>query len=121
MKLDQTDNGDGTITFSDPETGQTWPPIAKTEIARRKADAEARRAQKSSTISSLDFFNRFTDQEKVAVYAAATANPVIGVGLTHGLAAGRIDLTDAAVIAWTDGLVAESAITADRKTEILTP
>lgn len=44
MSLNQKDNGDGTITFSSPETGQTWPPIAKTEIARRRADAEARRA-----------------------------------------------------------------------------
>jgi len=95
--------------------------IDDAEIARRKAAAEARRNPVQTTISASDFFNRFTPDEHAAVWSAATDNPAIGVGLTQGLAAGRIYLTSAALKVWMDGLVAVGAITIDRETAILTP
>lgn len=94
--------------------------IDDAEIARRKAAAEAHRNPVQTVISSLDFFNRFTMDEHAAVWSATTTS-AIGVGLTQGLAAGRIDLTSPALKAWMDALVTAGVITADRETAILTP
>src|SRR5437588_8385445 len=85
--------------------------IDDAEIARRKAAGKARRNPVQTTISTSDFFDRFTPDEHAAVWTAATANAAIGVGLTQGLAMGRIDLTSAVLKAWMDGLVAAGAIT----------
>lgn len=82
-----------------------------------------------ATITSLAFFNRFTAAEQAAVQrAAASAPTTLGVGLTHGLIAGTINLAgcpsacrDPTIKAWMDGLVAAAAITAARETAILTP
>jgi hypothetical protein len=74
-----------------------------------------------TTISSLAFFSRFTQAETAAIWAAAVANPAIGVGLMNGLASGFIDLTSPALELWVDALVAEKSITSDRKSTVLTP
>lgn len=74
-----------------------------------------------SSISSAAFFKRFTDAESAAIWTAAGANPAIGVGLVHGLASGTIDLTDAVVKAWLDGLVQAGVLTVERQAIILTP
>lgn len=100
-------NADGTITEG--------------TITVDPATAPKRTRPKPTTISAFDFFNRFTPDEHAAVWSAATANPAIGVGLTQGLAAGRIDLSSAVLKAWMDALVAVGAITAHRETAILTP
>lgn len=78
MSLLETDNGDGTISFSDPVTGKTWPPIAKTVIAERKAAAEARRAAMRPPITATDFLARLTDAEYIAIDAAAAAQKTQG-------------------------------------------
>ena len=76
---------------------------------------------KPSDLDAAAFYARFTDAEKAAIWAAAVANPQLGVGLVHGLANGSINLLAAEARAWLDGLVAAGAITAQRETEILTP
>lgn len=83
MSLLQTDNGDGTITFSDPVTGQTWSPIAKTVIASRKTAAEARRAAMQPPLAGTVFQARFTDAELSAIYAAAAAQLAAGNAQLH--------------------------------------
>lgn len=73
-------------------------------------------------ISASEFLARFTDIERLAVQTAADAQPSIALGLTMGLATGTIKLTgDAAVAGWMAALVTAGALTADRKTQILTP
>lgn len=72
-------------------------------------------------ISAADFFYRFTDEEKVLVQAACNTTPALGVGLTHGLALGYIDLDSAVVSTWLDGMVSAEAITTERKAVLLTP
>lgn len=74
-----------------------------------------------TTISSHDFFNRFTDGERAAVWAAAATTPALGVGLVQGLALGQIDLTSDVLKTWLDALVSAGALTSDRETAILTP
>lgn len=74
-----------------------------------------------TSISALTFFSRFTPAEEIAVQAACSSNPQLGAGLTHGLASGTIDLTDAAVSSWLDGLIAAGAIAAARKAVLLQP
>lgn len=74
-----------------------------------------------STIPAVEFFNRFTPAETQAVSAIALASPPVFAGLVNGLAAGQLDLTSPTLQAWMDGLVAAGALTADRKTIILTP
>lgn len=76
---------------------------------------------KSTVITALGFFGRFTPEERIAVQTATNLIPELGVGLINGLAAGAVDLLGETVIAWMDGLVRAGALTADRKTEILTP
>ena len=68
------------------------------------------------------FLARFTAAERAAVQQAAVAQPAtIGVGLTQGMVAGAVNLTDPALKAWMDGLVAGGVITSARETAILTP
>lgn len=82
-----------------------------------------------TTITSLAFFNRFTAAEQAAVQQAAAAAPAtLGVGLTHGLVAGTVNLAgcpsacqDTTLKAWMDGLVTAGAITSARESAILTP
>lgn len=100
-------NADGTIT--------------KGTITVDPATATKRVRPQPVEISNLDFYNRFTDAEKLAVQTAANASPQIALGLTHGLVSGSVTLTGPTIKAWMDALVAAGAITADRETEILTP
>jgi hypothetical protein len=74
-----------------------------------------------TAISAIAFFTRFTGPEQLAIYAAAVANPAIGVGLTMGLAAGSVTLNSPVVVDWIALLVSAGCITPDRSTTILTP
>lgn len=65
--------------------------------------------------------NRFTPAEQAAIQQLATTNIPIGVGLTHGLALGTIDLTSATTKAWLDAIVAAGGITAAREAVMLMP
>jgi hypothetical protein len=61
--------------------------------------------QSPPQISAAEFYSRFTDVEKAAIWTATSANPALGVGFIRGLAVGTIDLTSAELHAWMDGLV----------------
>ena len=76
-----------------------------------------------TVLSAAQFQARFTQLEQGAIWAAAAKDTTgsIGAGLTLGLTAQQIDLTDAVLKAWMDGLVLAGAITSQRETEILTP
>jgi hypothetical protein len=76
-----------------------------------------------TTISANQFFGRFTAAEKQAIWSAAAADQTgrIGSGLTHGLAAGSVSLTDPVLKQWLDALVASGAMTGERETAVLTP
>jgi hypothetical protein len=75
----------------------------------------------TTTLTSAEFFNRFTAAEQGAIQAACTASASLGVGLTLGLAQGFVVLTSPILANWMNGLVAAGALTAARMTEILTP
>lgn len=85
------------------------------------ADAIAPTVSDQSTISTADFYARFTDAEKAGIASASVAVPQIFVGLIHGLANGSIDLIDAELKAWMGGLVSTGVLTAAREIAILTP
>lgn len=74
-----------------------------------------------TVISAAEFFNRLTQAETGAIWAAAVAIPALGVGLMNGLATGSIDLTSPVLKTWLDGCVAAGAVTAEREIVILTP
>jgi hypothetical protein len=74
-----------------------------------------------TAISSSAFFQRFTDAERGAIWAAAVGSPAIGSGLVGGLSAGTIDLTSVAVKTWLDACVTAGALTAQREAILLTP
>jgi hypothetical protein len=119
MSLIQTDNGDGTITFSNIETGKVWPPIAKTEIARRKADAEATRAAMQPPLAGDVFLSRLTDKEYIDIKAAASAqeassNAQLSRWIETLRATNRINLAGAEAQAAKAALVAAGLLTAPR-------
>lgn len=91
------------------------------EVEASDNPASPRPARQSEEVSAIDFFNRFTDPERVAVMAACSASPALNVGLVNGLAAGSVTLTSEKMAAWMAGLVAAGAITEERREEILTP
>lgn len=90
-------------------------------LAAGNAPQPAPSVEPPTTVSSAAFYDRFTDAEKLAIAAAATASPAIFAGLVHGLSTGEVPLGSATLAGWMDALVQAGAITADRKTAILTP
>ncbi|OWT62026.1 hypothetical protein [Candidimonas nitroreducens] len=74
--------------------------------------------QPSTVMSTLDYFNRFTDAE----YAAVKSGPMaIQRGLDMLIAAQYIDVTDPRVTQYLDALVTAGIINEARKTELLAP
>jgi hypothetical protein len=74
---------------------------------------------KPQQITSTAFLNRFTDQERGALYTAAMSNPqMLGLLITCA-AAGTIDLTDDGVQAGINGLVPGVLATTARASAIL--
>jgi hypothetical protein len=78
-------------------------------------------APKPTVIPSGVFIDRFTQAEQIAIQSAIAGNPIVGLGLTRGLAKGQIDLAGAEVTAWMAKLVQLGLITQARSTEIATP
>lgn len=107
---------DGVTPYT-PPAGLTAVPQASATCTPPAAPANP------TTITALAFFNRFTQAETQAIWKAAAADTTgaIGAGLTNGLAAGTITLTDPIVQAWMNALVTAGAITSARETAILTP
>lgn len=112
---------DGLIIPPDPNNldwqgYQTWSAVSGNIVDPAPTPAP------QTEISAAEFLARLTDTERLALQTAADAHPSIALGLTMGLATGTIRLAgDAAVSAWMAALVTAGALTADRKTQILTP
>jgi len=115
-------DGDGVtqniILLDDPDT--YTPPAGLTVVPEVDAAPYAPAAEPTAEISALDFFNRFTDGERVAVMAACAASPELHVGLVNGLASGSVTLDGDKLGAWMAALVQVGAITEERRVEIQT-
>jgi uncharacterized protein (DUF2225 family) len=74
---------------------------------------------KVTKISKLQFRNKFTDQEKVAIYTTANTNVAVKIWLDDLAAAEYIDLEDPATIAAVNALATVGVITSNRVQEIL--
>jgi hypothetical protein len=75
----------------------------------------------TSKLSVLDFRSRFTNEEKVAIYTAATTNLLIKIWLDDLSAASIVDLTDIRTIEGVEALETAGILTVGRSLEILTP
>ena len=69
--------------------------------------------------TKLEFFDRFTDAEQVAIYDAAKTVTAIQVWLDKFKLASDIDVTDPRTIAGIQALEAAGLLTAGRAAEIL--
>jgi hypothetical protein len=67
----------------------------------------------------LQFIDRFTDEEQLAIVTATMSNPVVKLWYDKLLAAQEVVFADPRLSAGLDGLVAAGLITAERKAEIL--
>jgi len=76
-------------------------------------------AAPQSVFSSLEFIEKFTDEEQLAIVTATLANPTVKLWYDKLLAADSINLEDARLIAGMDALVAASLLTAERKDAIM--
>lgn len=73
----------------------------------------------AAKLTRLQFRNRFTEPERVAIYTAAESVVAVRVYLDDILAAEEIDLTDAATIAGVNALEMAGLLAAGRAAEIL--
>lgn len=71
--------------------------------------------------SSLEYLDRFTEAEQLAIAESAMTNSAVKIVYDRVLAAQYIDLSDARVALGLDVLVENALISKKRKTEILTP
>jgi len=71
--------------------------------------------------TSLEYLEKFTEAEQLAVVSATIANAQVKLLYDKMLAASFIDLQDPRTIGGLSALVAVGLLTEERKTEILTP
>ena len=71
--------------------------------------------------TSLEFLDRFTGQEQIAVVTATLANAQVKLWYDKMLAASFVDLNDERVGFGLDALVGSGLLTEDRKQQIMTP
>lgn len=76
---------------------------------------------KTARFSSLEFLERFTETEQLAVVSATMANAKVKLWYDKLLAAEYVDLTDPRTEAGIDALVAAELIAAERKAALMTP
>jgi hypothetical protein len=80
-----------------------------------------------TTIPSVEFFARFTEDELIAMHSEATTDPEIAVGITLNAAADYIEVGaapsvhGAMLVSWLDKLVTAGCITQARVAEITRP
>jgi hypothetical protein len=72
-------------------------------------------------IPALDFIDRFTPAEQLAIETAAQSSPALQLWLTKAIAAETVDLRGPEAAAGLDALVTGGLLDAKRKAEILTP
>lgn len=77
--------------------------------------------QQIKILSSLQFRDRFTLEEKLAIRAAAMTDHVVGLFYDESLAADFIDLDDPRVEQGVDLYISKGLVDSSRKTEILSP
>lgn len=84
----------------------------------KPADLPPQPPQPATSMSTLTYFERFTDAE----YAAVRQGPIaLQRGLDSMIAAQFVDVTDPRVTTYLDALVTAGIITDARKTELLAP
>ena len=75
----------------------------------------------STRFSSLEFLERFTEAEQLAVVSATLGSPQVKLWYDKLLAAEYVDLNDPRTEGGIDALIAAGLITADRKAALMTP
>lgn len=76
---------------------------------------------KNTQYTALEFLDRFTETEQLAVVSATLANAQVKLWYDKLLAASFVDLADPRVEAGLASLVLAGLLTSERKDEILTP
>lgn len=71
--------------------------------------------------TSLEFLDRFTEQEQIAVVTSTLANAQVKLWYDKMLAASFVDLLDPRTMGGLNALVAAGLLTESRKQEIMTP
>lgn len=97
-----------------PEKGMVWvesPPPAPVPPE----------PQYKSQFTSLEYLDRFTEAEQLAVVTATLANAQVKLWYDKMLAASYIDLADPRTIGGIDALIAAGLIDASRRDAILAP
>ncbi len=74
-----------------------------------------------ATLAPLDFLERFTLTEQLAITTAAMQSPMVRLWYDKMIAARSIDVADARVIAGLDALIAAGLLSASRKSVLLIP
>lgn len=103
-----------TVVIGTASIGATWNGSEFTEPAPQVSDTVS-----SRFLTKLQFRNRFTPAEKVAIYTAAAANVSVQIYLDDINAAEYINLDDASTAAGVAALEAAGLISVGRTAEIL--
>jgi hypothetical protein len=77
--------------------------------------------QAPASVTPLQYTERFTEAEQIAVVTAAMSNAQLRLWYDKLMAAQEVVFTDSRLVGGLDALVAAGLITADRKAELLTP
>lgn len=91
--------------------------IAKDEVKEEQPTTPVIKTQ----FTSLEFLDRFNENEQLAVVTATLANPAIKLWYDRLLAASYIDLADQRTEAGIDALIAAELIAPDRKDALMQP
>ena len=70
-------------------------------------------------VSALEFFERFTEEEQLAIVTATMSNPAVKLWYDKLIAANEVNFSDPRLEAGLNNLVTAELITEDRKQEIL--
>ena len=92
--------------------------ITETEAADIRASAAP---AQQTRFSSLEFLERFTETEQLAVVSATLGSAQVKLWYDKLLAAEYVDLNDPRTEGGIDALIAAGLITADRKAALMTP
>lgn len=116
---------DNKLHFLDSETFEHLLP----QSAMRISDDEAASIQARETpptppktqFTSLEYLDRFTDAEQLAVVSATLQSPQVKLWYDRLLAASYIDLTDPRTEGGIDALISAGLIDASRKEALMQP
>lgn len=115
------------IAVDDPLNKETW----EISFAEEATKTQRKAAQTvvdnfdpetpTSIVPYQDFFNRFSAEQRAAIWAAAGLNPWIGAGIMAGLSSGSIDLKDPNFGLWMGALVEQGVMTQAEAEELSKP